>query len=260
MFVMVVVANVAFRYGKGVPRWLRYRRGVVGTARSLVILAAILSLGVWSGVVVGGVVALVGFPRPKLKWSSFTLYASRAAIGAGAGFVMQQVALVDGFVDDLVLFFKAGGVGIAVFAVLGIVFAGYRRSLGFGRASAPVFTTVERDPKRRFTTEERDFVRRYQEGRCFYCQAEFRPTETGHADHVFPHSKGGPTVISNCVVACPADNSTKGDLSLEYGSPDLDLFGTKFYKKHRKAVRLPTSTYLEQQQAAWNRYQRSGRR
>lgn len=70
-----------------------------------------------------------------------------------------------------------------------------------------------RDPKRAFTDAERMRAFRRAGNRCehkpllwFRCSAA--PT-TG--DHIYPHSKGGATVLSNCQALCFRHNSRKSD-------------------------------------------------
>jgi 5-methylcytosine-specific restriction endonuclease McrA len=50
------------------------------------------------------------------------------------------------------------------------------------------------------------------EQRCIYCDATEGPFEV---DHVYPHSRGGPSIASNLACACKTCNRAKRDSTLE---------------------------------------------
>lgn len=66
-----------------------------------------------------------------------------------------------------------------------------------------------KDSRRRFTGTLRASIYQRDGGACFYCGA--RLEGTWHADHVIPHSRGGRTVASNGVAACPSCNLRKSN-------------------------------------------------
>lgn len=73
---------------------------------------------------------------------------------------------------------------------------------------------VQRDPEREFTAEQRRAIYRRGGGICVKCRAlgdaEPVPWEEFEADHVVPHSKGGPTSVENGQVLCRTHNREKG--------------------------------------------------
>lgn len=64
------------------------------------------------------------------------------------------------------------------------------------------------DPRRRFGSRERVALYLAGDGRCVKCGAELEPG--WHADHVDPHSRGGPTDVMNGQALCPTCNLKKG--------------------------------------------------
>ena len=87
-------------------------------------------------------------------------------------------------------------------AVSAVVFCRRR----FGRA-------VRRDKRRAFTPADRSTLLSRAGGRCEHvawwghrCRADAE-----HADHVWPHSRGGPTVLSNGAALCAWHNLRKSD-------------------------------------------------
>ena len=76
---------------------------------------------------------------------------------------------------------------------------------------------LTKDKKRRFSESERIAIYRATDGVCHECSKaglsddEARvPWSEYDANHVVPHSKGGPTVIDNAQVLCRAHNLSKG--------------------------------------------------
>lgn len=74
-------------------------------------------------------------------------------------------------------------------------------------------TPVHKDPKRLFTHAER--MRAFQRAgnRCehkplLWFRCSRAPTA---GDHIYPHSRGGATVMSNCQALCRQHNSRKSD-------------------------------------------------
>ena len=51
------------------------------------------------------------------------------------------------------------------------------------------------------------------EGRCFYCEREFRYNSRTTLDHVIPRSRGGTDRRDNLRLCCPRCNSHKADLT-----------------------------------------------
>lgn len=82
-------------------------------------------------------------------------------------------------------------------------------------------------------------------GYCRYCYRFMEPEHPYHADHVRPRAFGGPTALTNLVLACPPCNTQKGD---EMWAP-LPIFGdaagdfsaetVREIKRRRKARPLP---------------------
>lgn len=72
----------------------------------------------------------------------------------------------------------------------------------------------ERDPKRRFTGAVRAEVLRRCGGRCEHVNIfGIRCSQPAtQIDHAFPHSKGGPTALSNAVGLCAHHNRIKSDI------------------------------------------------
>jgi len=71
-----------------------------------------------------------------------------------------------------------------------------------------VIVHVPRDPRRRFTSSQRVALWIYYDGRCAICDEEL--SDDWHADHIVPHSLGGPTEVSNGQALCRACNLRKG--------------------------------------------------
>lgn len=67
----------------------------------------------------------------------------------------------------------------------------------------------ERDPRRRFSGRERIALYLAADGRCEDCGDPLPPDF--HADHGFPHSRGGVTDVLNGQALCPPCNRTKSD-------------------------------------------------
>lgn len=91
------------------------------------------------------------------------------------------------------------------------------RQLFFEYARDESVDILTKDRKRRFSESERIAIYREADGLCHECsklglpESEARvPWSEYDADHVIPHSKGGPTVIDNAQVLCKAHNLAKG--------------------------------------------------
>lgn len=102
------------------------------------------------------------------------------------------------WIQQYALWIMIGAVALAVIAALG-----KRTKDG---------DDVVKDPQRMYTTEQRTESFARAGGQCEYmswalsrCGA---PAE--HADHFFPHSKGGATSLLNCVASCAHHNTSKG--------------------------------------------------
>ncbi|MEQ8846103.1 DUF262 domain-containing protein [Botrimarina sp.] len=65
------------------------------------------------------------------------------------------------------------------------------------------------DSQRSFDEGQRIAIYRRDGGQCKYCGADV-PWEGFDADHVVPHSKGGPTTVTNGWLACGTCNRQKG--------------------------------------------------
>ena len=62
--------------------------------------------------------------------------------------------------------------------------------------------------KRLFTQKQRNIIAWLSGGYCNLCKSKL--TNDFHADHIFPFSKGGKTVIQNGQALCPSCNLKKG--------------------------------------------------
>lgn len=62
--------------------------------------------------------------------------------------------------------------------------------------------------RRHFNASERAALYLAADGRCSNCDSELLPG--WHADHTYPHSKGGATDVVNGQALCPACNLSKG--------------------------------------------------
>jgi 5-methylcytosine-specific restriction endonuclease McrA len=76
---------------------------------------------------------------------------------------------------------------------------------------------IEKDEKRAFSELERIIIYRKCKGLCQQCLREGKPENEAkvswskyQADHVFPHSKGGKTIIKNGELLCSYHNQSKG--------------------------------------------------
>ncbi len=76
---------------------------------------------------------------------------------------------------------------------------------------------VEKDEKRVFSELERILIYRKDKGLCQQCLREGKPENEAkvswseyQADHVFPHSKGGKTILENGELLCRYHNQSKG--------------------------------------------------
>lgn len=66
------------------------------------------------------------------------------------------------------------------------------------------------DPFRGFNQEQRRIIWAASKGKCARCRKKLR-FSSFHVDHVFPHSRGGPTTLENAALLCPRCNAKKGD-------------------------------------------------
>ncbi len=91
------------------------------------------------------------------------------------------------------------------------------RQIFFEFASAEGVDILTKDKRRLFSESERIAIYREADGICKECsilglsddEAKV-PWSEYEADHVVPHSKGGPTTIDNAQVLCRAHNLAKG--------------------------------------------------
>jgi len=77
---------------------------------------------------------------------------------------------------------------------------------------------IEKDEKRAFSELERIIIYRNGKGLCQECLREGKPEKEAQvswteyqADHVFPHSKGGKTILENGELLCRYHNQSKSD-------------------------------------------------
>ncbi len=77
---------------------------------------------------------------------------------------------------------------------------------------------IEKDEKRAFSEFERIIIYRRDKGLCQECLREGKPEKEAQvswteyqADHVFPHSKGGKTILENGELLCRYHNQSKSD-------------------------------------------------
>lgn len=69
---------------------------------------------------------------------------------------------------------------------------------------------VNKDEQRMFSGPQKQETKRRAGMRCEHSTLGFRCPKPGeHADHVYPHSKGGMTAISNCQSLCAPHNLRK---------------------------------------------------
>lgn len=67
-----------------------------------------------------------------------------------------------------------------------------------------------KDGQRLFSSSQREEAKRRAGGRCEASTFGFRCRKPGeHADHIYPHSKGGQTTMSNCQSLCAPHNLAK---------------------------------------------------
>lgn len=97
---------------------------------------------------------------------------------------------------------SGGGIAIAVGgAVLAILVLRY----------AAGAATVQKDSKRAFTSSQRTaaFTRAGNQCEHFGLFGRRCTASPSHADHIYPHSKGGATTLSNCQALCARHNLAK---------------------------------------------------
>jgi hypothetical protein len=91
------------------------------------------------------------------------------------------------------------------------------RQIFFDYAKAREHTLTTKDTRRAFNEAERIAIYRKGNGRCSICGAENKPDnecivpwKEYDADHVIPHTIGGPTVVTNGQLLCRYHNQQKG--------------------------------------------------
>lgn len=91
------------------------------------------------------------------------------------------------------------------------------RQLFFNFAKQHEHEMLTKDTRRTFNEAERIYVYRRDKGLCQACVAEGKPEiecrvswHEYEADHVVPHTKGGPTETANAQLLCKHHNQTKG--------------------------------------------------
>jgi hypothetical protein len=91
------------------------------------------------------------------------------------------------------------------------------RQLFFQYLSKNNKTLLEKDTKRNFSELQKIIIYRKYKGICQECLKEGIPEEEAkvswskyQADHIFPHSRGGRTVIDNGMLLCTRHNLSKG--------------------------------------------------
>lgn len=69
---------------------------------------------------------------------------------------------------------------------------------------------IQLDQQRMFSAQQRSEAKRRAGGRCEHSFLGIRCRRAGeHADHIFPHSRGGATAMSNCQSLCQHHNLAK---------------------------------------------------
>lgn len=67
-----------------------------------------------------------------------------------------------------------------------------------------------KDEQREFNEKQRITIYRKDNGKCQNPDCNLNvPYDQFHADHVVPHSRGGPTIVSNGQVLCARCNEKK---------------------------------------------------
>jgi len=91
------------------------------------------------------------------------------------------------------------------------------RQLFFEYLTSQNASLITLDTKRMFNEAEKIIIYRRDKGLCQLCLKEGKPENeaqvswTGYqADHIFPHSKGGQTIVDNAQVLCVYHNVRKG--------------------------------------------------
>jgi 5-methylcytosine-specific restriction endonuclease McrA len=79
------------------------------------------------------------------------------------------------------------------------------------------FDLKEKDENRAFSELQRIIIYRKGKGLCQECLREGKPEKEARvswsnyqADHVFPHAKGGQTILENGELLCAHHNQSKG--------------------------------------------------
>jgi Restriction endonuclease len=76
----------------------------------------------------------------------------------------------------------------------------------------------KKDTRRSFTKEDLLVAALRQDGKCYFCRAEFDNLCLPVGDHLLAYSLGGPTIAENCVASCVRCNQDKGSMTVfEYG-------------------------------------------
>lgn len=99
---------------------------------------------------------------------------------------------------------SGGGIAIGVGAVIFVLVVS-RYASGSGQ--------VQKDSQRAFTSSQRTaaFARAGNQCEHFGVFGRRCTASPSHADHVYPHSKGGATTLSNCQALCARHNLAKSN-------------------------------------------------
>lgn len=91
-----------------------------------------------------------------------------------------------------------------------LVFIALAVALVFGVTKFKGARAVNKDEQRMFSTSQKAEAKRRAGGRCEHAGLIFRCRADGeHADHIFPHSRGGMSTQSNCQSLCAPHNLQK---------------------------------------------------
>lgn len=115
---------------------------------------------------------------------------------------MNVVSGTVDFVTAAIQFAADNVTFVVVVVILGLL---VKAVLAVRRAIPP-----HTDPQRMFTANQRALTKKLAGGRCEHSYLGFRCRKPGeHADHIYPWSRGGATVMSNCQSLCATHNLRK---------------------------------------------------